>query len=47
MNWRKMQHLCIMFWRILSAGDMFSRPNLAEMPDEQFQPDDEFPAASY
>jgi hypothetical protein len=47
MNWKKAQHLCIMFWRILSAGDMFSKPHLAHMPDEQFQPDDEFPAASY
>lgn len=47
MNWKKAQNLCIQFWRILSAGDMFSRPHLAQMPDEQFQPDDEFPIAPY
>lgn len=47
MNWNKAQKLCIQFWRILSAGDMFSRPHLANMPDEQFQPDDEFPQAPY
>jgi len=47
MSWKKAQHLCIMFWRVLSAGDIFCRPQLAEMPDEQFQPDDEFPPAPY
>jgi hypothetical protein len=47
MNWKKAQRLCLQFWRVLATGEAFSRPKLAHMPDEQFQPDDEFPSAPY